>query len=113
MIEPSLARCAGAAEVVVGQDYVVARAGEPTALGWRRFVLAVVAAVLALSLLSSLAWPHVVPRLAVLPKPSVETWYDGCNWHGRQYERSSAFWAYVEDQTTRDCPPGGLPEDDR
>ena len=81
-------------------------------MAWRRLALAGFGAVLALYLLASLGWPHVVPRLAALPKPGVETWYDGCNWHGRQYERSGIVWGYVEDRTTRDCPPGGIPEED-
>ena len=74
--------------------------------------LAGVGSVLSLYLIASLAWPHVIPRPALLPKPSVETWYDGCNWRGRQYERSGLFWTYFEDSTTRGCPPGGLPEED-
>ena len=69
--------------------------------------------VLVLYLTASLAWPHVVPRLVMLPKPGAESWYDGCNWHGRQYRRSAMLWGYTEDSTTRACPPGGLPEDDR
>jgi hypothetical protein len=67
---------------------------------------------LVLYVLASLAWPHTIARLALLPKPGVETWYDGCNWRGRQYEQSGLFWTYIEDSTTRDCPPGGLPESD-
>jgi len=33
----------------------------------------------------------------LLPRPSVETGCDGCNWHGRQYERSGVFWIHIED----------------
>jgi hypothetical protein len=79
-------------------------------MGWRRVVVAVIGSLVALSIGASLASPHVVPRLGLLPKPGAESWYDGCNWHGRQYERSGVLWTYSEDSTTRACPPGGLPE---
>lgn len=74
--------------------------------------LAIFGAMLVFYVLASLAWPHTVTRLVLLPKPGAESWYDGCNWHGRQYERSAVFWTSIEDSTARACPPGGLPEDD-
>jgi hypothetical protein len=78
----------------------------------RRLALIGVAVVVFLYVLSSLGWPHVVPRLTLLPKPAPSTWYDGCNWHGRSYERSGVVWVASEDMTTRACPEGGLPEED-
>lgn len=79
---------------------------------WRRLSLGVLGALLALYVLASLAWPHTITRLVLLPRPGAESWYDGCNWHGRRYERSAIFWTYIEDSTARACPPGGTPEDD-
>src|SRR6266480_4459508 len=57
----------------------------------------------------SLVWPHVVPRLAVFPRPATESWYDGCNGHTRSYQRSGPVWGLAEDHTTRACPRAGLP----
>ena len=62
---------------------------------------------------ASLVWPQVVPRVVLLPKPAATTWYDGCNWHGRRFERTGPIWTPMEDTTAWDCPEGGLPEDDR
>ena len=73
----------------------------------------VVGLVLVVYVLASLGWPNDVPRAVLLPKPAATTWYDGCNWHGRSFERSGPFWTPMEDMTTRACPEGGLPEDDR
>jgi hypothetical protein len=75
-------------------------------------VLAGISVVLCLYVAASLAWPHVVARVALLPKPGDSSWYDGCNWHGRRYERSAIFWTAVEDMTVRACPEGGIPEED-
>ena len=73
----------------------------------------VVGLALVVCVLLSLVRPSTVPRAVVLPKPAASTWYDGCNWHGRSYERSGPLWTPIEDMTTRACPEGGLPEDDR
>ena len=88
----------------------VSRSGSRSRTGW---VLLVVGLVVFVYVIASLAWPQVVPRVGLLPKPAVTTWYDGCNWHGRTFERSGPFWTPTEDMTTRACPEGGLPEDDR
>ena len=91
------------------------RVGERRSAGRHRHRVALlaVAVVLVVYLTASLVWPNVVPRAAVLPKPAAITWYDGCNWHRRSFERSGPFWTPMEDVTTRVCPEGGLPENDR
>ena len=57
-------------------------------------------------LVLSLVWPHVVPRLSVLPKPAEKSWSDGCNDHLRFYQRDLLiFWGVAESSTLRACRP--------
>ena len=81
--------------------------------GRGRLVFAGIGLVLCIYVVASLGWPHVVSRVVLLPKPGASTWYDGCNWHGRSFERTGPVWTPIEDTTARACPEDGLPEDDR
>jgi len=89
--------------------------GEPQSASGRplRIALMGLAVALAIYVAASLVWPNVVPRVVLLPKPAATAWYDGCNWHGRSFERTGPVWTPLEDTTARACPEGGLPEDDR
>jgi hypothetical protein len=68
-----------------------------------RIALAVIAILFVVEIALSLAWPHVVPRVALLPRPPEKSWYDGCNWHHRSFERAGPIWSSREFWTTRAC----------
>jgi hypothetical protein len=68
-----------------------------------RIVLATIAVLFLFEIALSCAWPHVIPRLAILPRPAEKSWYDGCNWHHRYFERNGPLWTSVEDSTVRAC----------
>jgi hypothetical protein len=63
----------------------------------------IVAVLVVLELSLSMAWPRVVSRVALLPQPAATSWYDGCNWHHRYYERAWGFWQVNENSTGRAC----------
>jgi hypothetical protein len=86
-----------------GQDPVVTEAvRQRPRRGWK-LVLYSVAALLVLEMASSLLWPHIVPRAAVLPRPAERSWYDGCNWHHRYFTHEGLIWGGNEVSTLRGC----------
>ena len=84
-------------------DTEVERLTTRPARRWGRVVAVAIALLLVLEIAASMVWPHVVPRLAVLPRPPAKAWNDGCNDHYRYYERSGPFWQEWEDSTTIAC----------
>jgi hypothetical protein len=69
----------------------------------KRIVFVLVGLLVIAEVALSFAWPHVVPRLGVLPRPASASWNDGCNDHHRYFTRSGPFWGVNEDSTVKAC----------
>ena len=74
-----------------------------------RWLAVVVGVLLAAEIIVSFTSPHVMPRLGALPRPSTQSWYDGCNWHTRSYHHWGPVWAWDESHTDRACFNGPEP----
>ena len=65
----------------------------------------VVGAAVVLYVALTMAFPHSIPRLAVLPKPPTRHWNDGCNEGVDGWQRRGIFWEELYEGTTVACMP--------
>jgi hypothetical protein len=69
-------------------------------IGWLVPLVLVLGAYVAMTM----AWPHTIPRLSVLPRPPERAWFDGCNERFEGWQRRGLLWDEIYASTAVGCP---------